>query len=123
MGRPLKYKNIRKLKQKINEYFLQCDEKEKPYGIVNLALHLGISRQTLINYEGKPDFVDTIQAAKQRCEAWVEEQILSNKLAPASGTFWMKNHGWQDKQTIEHNDITELSEDQLKAKLASLLSK
>ena len=120
-GRPLKFKSVKKLQQKIDEYFDNCDEHEKPYGIVGLAVHLDTTRNTLIDYQGRPEFSRTIEKAKERCQAWVEQHMLLK--GNAGAIFWMKNHGWQDKKTLEVNDITELSKDQLLSKLDSLIAK
>ena len=113
------------MKEAIDNYFITCDKEEKPYGIVALALHLGIARKTLLEYQEKKEFRNTIEMAKQRVEAYVEEKLLLGTGNGSNLQFYMKNNApaWKDKQTIEHNDITELSEDQLKAKLSNLLSK
>ena len=53
MARPFgtrKYESVGELQSVIEEYFDFCDENEKPYTMSGLALALGISRQTLINY-------------------------------------------------------------------------
>ena len=121
-GRPLKFKSAKKIKEKAEEYFNLCDKEERPYGIVGLAVYLETTRETLIDYQGRKEFSDTIKELKQRCQASVEKLMLSGK-AQAGAIFWMKNHGWHDKQQLEVNDISELSEEQLKAKLASLLSR
>ena len=127
-GRPLKYKSVTELQEKIDEYF----ESRKPEiindinghpmrdknghpiyelnppTITGLALHLGFcSRQSFYNYEAKKDFLDTIKKARLRCEQYVENALMSNKVAPASGIFILKNYNWTDKQDVEINDISD----------------
>ena len=43
---------------------------QKPYTVSGLAVALGISRQTLLNYAEREEFLDSIQAAKDRCESF-----------------------------------------------------
>jgi hypothetical protein len=99
-GRPLKYGNIKKLQADIDAFFKECDDKEEPYTITGLALALGTYRQTLINYEGKPEFMDTIKMAKQRCENFAERRLYGQG-QQAGPIFALKNYGWEDKQGHE----------------------
>ena len=85
--------------------------KQQPYTITGLALALGTTRETLIDYENgnrdnKPDdenfdedvelFSDTIKKAKLRCEQFNEAQLFST--SPAGTIFNLKNnYGWKDK--------------------------
>lgn len=115
-GRPLKYKNARRMKEAIDRYFDDCDAHGEPYRITGLALTLGTTRKTLIDYENRDEFSDIIKHAKQRCEDYVEKLLLSGK-SPAGPIFWLKNAGWTDKQEIDVNDITQLTKDDLVKKL------
>lgn len=68
--------------------------------VTGLALYLGFTtRQALINYEGKPEFVDAIKQSKLRVEA-AYEQALFGKNA-AGPIFALKNFNWTDKQEID----------------------
>lgn len=118
-GRPLKFKSVRKLQQSIDNYFNTCDELQEPYTITGLAMALGTYRSTLVDYEDKPEFSYAIKAAKNRCANYVERGVATGKLG-AGGIFLLKNHGFVDKQTIDHS-IDGLDSDQLAAKLANLL--
>jgi hypothetical protein len=103
IGRPLKFKTPEELAKKIDEYFVMCDAQEKPYTITGLALALDTSRQTLVNYEDKDMFFDTIKRAKDRCENFIEEGMLTNKLNTTACIFNAKNnYGWKDKTEQEH---------------------
>lgn len=109
-GRPLKFKSNEELKEKIDKYFADCDENEKPYTVSGLAVALGTNRQTLINYEEKEGFIDTIKEAKAKIEAYNEEQLY-NKNIPTTGVIFnlKNNYGWQDKQDISAEVNTDLS--------------
>ena len=96
-GRPPIYSNVEELSDAIDDYFYTQDSIDEPYTICGLALHLGLTRQTLINYEGKEEFFDTIKKAKLRVEAYLEKRLLTN--APTGAIFNLKNNfSWADER-------------------------
>lgn len=128
VGRPLKYKDVKKLQEKIEEYFKSCWEQKldiwgnpifhkdskgkktkkpvliqkKPYTVGGLAVFLDTSRETLVEYEGKKQFVDTIKKAKDRIYAFKEESLYT-KHNPTGVIFDLKNNdGWKDKIEEDH---------------------
>lgn len=117
MGRPKKYANKEDLENKINSYFDWCDSQKqelyndkgqitkvisKPYTVSGLCLYLGITRETLNQYEDNNDYSDTIKRAKMRIENDVEEGIMTGRINTISGIFNLKNNfGWKDKQEIQ----------------------
>lgn len=103
-GRPLKYKSVKEMQKDIDNYFKECDANGRPYTVSGLAYALGTNRQTLINYEEKEEFVDTIKNAKARIEMYNEE-LLYDRNAPTAGVIFnlKNNYGWKDKQEIEAN--------------------
>ena len=118
-GRPLKYKSVKSMQEDIDKYFAECDEKQKPYTVSGLAYALGTNRQTLINYEEKDQFVDTIKSAKAKIERFNEEMLYNKDVSTTGVIFNLKNnYGWKDKQEIEadvNSDINiniELSDDE-----------
>jgi len=132
-GRPLKFKSVKELQEKIVAYFAECDPhvedvtewveardkegkllkddngmnylvevhhkvmtKQIPYTITGLALALDTSRETLLEYEEREEFVDTIKKAKDRCHNYVENSLLTSN--PTGAIFNLKNnYGWRDK--------------------------
>jgi len=96
-GRPPKYKSASEIQKNIDAYFSEDDEPT----ITGLALALGFnSRQSLLNYEGKQEFVDAIKRAKSRVEHSYEKSL--RKDGGAGNIFALKNFGWSDKQEMEH---------------------
>jgi hypothetical protein len=83
----------------------------KPLTITGLALALGFnSRQTLLNYQGKAEFMDTITRAKAFVERYAEERLY-DKDGANGAKFSLSNNfeGWREKQQIEadvKNDLT-----------------
>ena len=69
--------------------------------ITGLAVFLDTSRETLMDYEGKPEFSDTIKRAKEQIQAEYEQSLI--KRGNAGDIFALKNFGWKDKQEIDAN--------------------
>lgn len=126
LGRPPKYKTAEAMQKAIDKYFEDCDgayviddegnlmtdkfghpvkTKPRPYTITGLALALGFTtRQSLLNYEGDPVFLDTIRKAKARVEQYAEERLFDRDGANGA-KFNLSNNfkGWSEKQQIDSN--------------------
>lgn len=98
MGRPLKFKTVEELQNKIEEYFKICKEnKTRPF-ITEMALYLDTSRETLREYKERPEYVDSIKKALARCEMELERNLIEGKVNPTGTIFNLKNnYGWRDK--------------------------
>lgn len=102
LGRPLRFNDAEGLELLIRQYLEHCEVKDKPLTMSGLALWLGISRQTLVNYSYRDDFFDTISEARALVEADMEERMLANKSNATASIFSLKNNfKWTDKQEIE----------------------
>ena len=124
-GCPPMYKTPEDMQKVIDKYFEDCNgeyiivdgcavtdkagnpvkTKERPFTITGLALALGFSgRQALLNYEGKPEFVDTVKRAKSRIEQYAEERLF-DKDGVNGAKFNLSNNfkGWSEKQQIDSN--------------------
>lgn len=102
LGRPLRFNDAAGLELLIRQYLEHCEIKDKPLTMSGLALWLGISRQTLVNYSYRDDFFDTISEARALVEADMEERMLANKSNATASIFSLKNNfKWTDKQEIE----------------------
>ena len=137
VGRPPKYRNKEEIEGKIEAYFKECegemlkDDENKPildkYGhpvIVNqkpltvtgLALALGFTtRLSLLNYQGKKEFMNTITRAKTMIEAYTEERLFDRD-GSAGAQFSLRNNfkGWREKPQ------TELDQEEQKARIANI---
>jgi site-specific DNA-adenine methylase len=103
MGRPAKYDNPDDLIKAADAYFATCEDEERPITMSGLAYALGFtSRNSLYNYEEKPEFSVPIKRALLRIEQAYEERLSGS--ACTGAIFALKNRGWKDTQT--HEDIT-----------------
>jgi hypothetical protein len=102
-GRPLKFKSVAELEEKINTYFAKMDKEKRPYTVTGLAVALKCDRDTLLNYEKKAEYFGTIKEAKQKIHNYAEEQLFIGK-NPAGVMFnMMNNWDWRDKRNTDHS--------------------
>lgn len=117
MGRRAKYTNPDDMQALIHLYFVGCkknrEAEKNGWGepkdsitedlhptVTGLALVLDLTRQGLINYEVKEEFVDTVKEGKARIEAYIEQRLFLNN--PTGCIFNLKNNfNWKDKQETE----------------------
>ena len=126
VGCPPAYKTPEEMQAVIDKYFEDCEgeyirdeegnietdkhghpvkTKARPLTITGLALALGFTtRQALLNYEGKEEFVDTIKRAKAKVEQYAEERLF-DKDGVNGAKFNLSNNfkGWSEKQQIDSN--------------------
>lgn len=105
-GRPLKFQTVEELTAAIETYFASCKGDNgqwvRPLTITGLALALDTTRQTLLDYENKDEFTDTVRRAKLTVESYAEEQLFIGR-NPSGAQFALKNHGWEDKSHQERS--------------------
>lgn len=133
VGRPPKFKSVKSMQKKIDKYFESCKGEvlkdtegnpvvdkhgfpviidAKPPTITGLALALGFnSRQSLLNYQDKEEFVDTITRAKAKVEQYTEERLF-DKDGANGAKFSLANNfkGWKEKQQIDTSVSTKLED-------------
>lgn len=119
IGAPPKYKSVKAMQKNIDAYFEDCkgnpilDENgepmrnksgyiiyddRRPPTVTGLALALGFTtRQALLNYQNKPEFVDTITRAKTCCEQYAEERLYDKDGSGGAQFSLRANFGWNDK--------------------------
>ena len=137
VGRPPKYKSKEEIEEKIDAYFKQCKGEvlkdnngntvfnkfgnpviinQHPPTVTGLALALGFStRLSLLNYQGKKEFMNTITRAKTMIEVYAEERLFDRD-GSNGAQFSLRNNfkGWNEKQ------ITELDEEEQQARIEQI---
>lgn len=102
-GRPLKFKTVEDLDEKIEAYFSECKETDKPMTITGLALALDTTRETILDYEDRKEFSDTIKRAKLRCQEYTENYLYTGKNATGAIFSLKNNYGWVDRTEVDNN--------------------
>lgn len=122
-GRPLAYKTPGELQKAVDKYFNSCQAQAKdkdgnleygkdgepiyifikPLTITGLALSLGFtSRQSLLNYQERVDFVDIITRAKLQIEDYLATASMDNKAFQGCKLNLTANFGgYADKQEVD----------------------
>lgn len=126
-GRPPKYKNVEEIEEKIEQYFAICEgepllddegnqvinkygypcwiKAPKPPTVTGLALALGFTtRLSLLNYQAKAEFMNTITRAKTRIEEYAESRLFDRD-GSNGAQFSLRNNfkGWNidNEQRLE----------------------
>ena len=116
-GRKPTYKTPEEMQTVIDKYFEECSGRpyimddgeplrdksgnvillfQHPPTVTGLALALGFtSRQELLNYQGKPAFVDTVTRAKARCEEYTEGRLYDRDGARGAEFSLKYNFRWE----------------------------
>ena len=137
VGRPPKYKTKEEIEEKIEAYFKKCegeilkdDNGEpvlnkwgkpvvincRPPTVTGLALALGFTTRTsLLNYQGKKEFMDTITRAKTMIEAYTEERLFDRD-GTSGAQFSLRNNfsGWNEETK------TALDEEEQRARIKEI---
>ena len=108
--RPLKFKSVEEMQKLIEKYFENTTKKK--WTITGLAIALNTTRDTLIDYEKKEEFSDTIKKAKTMVEYSYELDL--KKRWNSWTIFALKNFGWKDKQEVDYTDTAGLTPEVLK---------
>ncbi|MCQ2439765.1 MAG: DNA-packaging protein [Oscillospiraceae bacterium] len=116
MSKP-KFESVDEMQKKIDAYFEDCEGRpmivdgepvydkegepifvgQHPPTVTGLALALGFaSRQSLIEYQGKRAFGDTITRAKLRCEEYAERRLYDRDGTRGAEFSLRVNFKWRD---------------------------
>ena len=134
VGRPPKYKSVEEIEDKIEQYFAICEgepllddegnqvinkygypcwiKSPKPPTVTGLALALGFTtRLSLLNYQGKKEFMNTITRAKTRIEEYAESRLFDRD-GSNGAQFSLRNNfkGWNGEQEKSQDEMEKLDE-------------
>ena len=122
-GRPLKYKTAKSMQVIIDQYFDDVERNREAVRtnqplpkdtitdtyhptVTGLALVLDLDRKKLIEYNERDKFSNTIKAARDRIQSYLEARLYES--SPAGAIFNLKNnYGWRDEKhlSLENNEI------------------
>jgi hypothetical protein len=98
-GQPAYYSTPEKMQAAIDAYF---DMPKCPNTITGLAYFLGFAdRQSLNDYQERPEYSFIIKRARARVEMAYEEKLSGQNVTGA--IFALKNMGWKDKTEVEQS--------------------
>lgn len=107
-GRPPKFKTVKELQNKFDDFSIKCDETRQLPEKAGLCLFLGISRDTYSEYRKKRKFSDTIKAIDLYIESnWVR-RLGGN--SPTGAIFYLKNAFKEEYKDRHETDITSKGE-------------
>ena len=134
VGRPPKYKNVEEIEDKIEQYFAICEgeplldnegkpvvnkyrypcwiKPPKPPTVTGLALALGFTtRLSLLNYQDKKEFMNTITRAKTKIEEYAESRLFDRD-GSNGAQFSLRNNfkGWNGEQEKSQDEMKKLDE-------------
>ncbi len=135
VGRPPKFETVQQMEKLIKRYFKKCDGKilkdktgsiildkngqpivinRKIPTVTGLALALGFTnRQSLLNYQAKEEFLDTITRAKGIIEMHNEEMLYDKNTCNGAKFSLENNFKWSEKKIIDANLKPKKLEDML----------
>ena len=109
-GRPTKYNQ--KIQQKADEYVAgaHIGAQDPVPSVAGLACYLDANKQTLYNWADQhPQFLDTLERCKERQEKLALMGGLTNEFNASIVKLLLNNHGYSDKQQVEHSGNMPLS--------------
>ncbi|RTI63639.1 hypothetical protein C3I13_04430 [Campylobacter jejuni] len=104
---------VSKIESYFNERVVLKETKESiifaPKTKVGLAVYLGITMQTLNEWEKDKDFGEIVSQAKQKCEMDILNHSLIGTYTPSVSMFLLKNqHGYVDKQEVVSDNVQKI---------------
>ncbi|QYH14085.1 hypothetical protein YN67_002465 [Campylobacter coli] len=104
---------VSKMESYFNERVVLKETKESvifaPKTKVGLAVYLGITIQTLGEWEKDKDFGEIVSQAKQKCEMDILNHSLIGTYTPSVSMFLLKNqHGYVDKQEVVSDNVQKI---------------
>lgn len=105
----LKIKTIKAMQEAVDRYFAETKTSviardggvsyvPGPFTVTGLALAMGLTRMSLLRYECRPEFRDTVMRAKARVEEFAESKLY-DRGAATGAKFALSNNfeGWREQ--------------------------
>lgn len=111
VGRPPKFDSPEQLEDMFEQWkasFADGTNSDIP-DVEGLCVHLDTARQTLFDYEKKPEYSDTIKRLKDWIHYKKKQLAMNGKIPPAIYIFDAKNNaGYVDKQEVDQKTSGEV---------------
>lgn len=118
-GRPKKYTPI-KMRNKINDYFCDCEKRDRIPSIKGMCLYLKMTPTSFYHYKKRPEFQGIFEQAGLIISDWLESDVYTSRGQAAGKLAYMQNlHNWANKTEVETNQ-RELSVEEARAKIEAL---
>lgn len=105
-GRPRLYKSAEDFASKVEDYFTECEAKDRKPSLTGLCVFMDFcDKESFSNYENYgEEFSRTVKKTRLRIEE-NRIQLLTDKASFTPGIIFdlKNNHGWVDKQEVEHS--------------------
>lgn len=93
-----------------------------PYTFSGLALALDTSRETLLDYEAREEYSDSIKAARDKCQVYVEQTLFTAPNVTGAIFNLKNNYKWKDQTQVENSgEVTHKWEDMTDEQLEAAL--
>ena len=81
MGRPRLISSPEEFEERVDAFFAECEERDRPPTVTGMALAVGLSsRESLDEYGRRAEFSDAVKRAKTRVEA--SESVICTRSFP-----------------------------------------
>lgn len=104
MGRPRVYQDAETFSTKVDDYFGDCEERERKPTLAGLCVFMGFSdKESFSNYATYgEEFSRTVKRTKLLMEDDRQQLLLSkDKFTPGVALDLQNNHGWKNKSETE----------------------
>lgn len=118
-GRAKKYTPT-KMRNKINDYFCDCEKKDRVPSLKGMMLYLKLTPNSAYTYKKYPEFESIFEQAMLIISEWLESDVYQSKGQAAGKLAYMQNlHNWSNKTEVETTQ-RELTVEEAKAKIGML---
>jgi hypothetical protein len=118
-GRPKKYTPT-KMRNRINDYFCDCEKKDKVPSIKGMMLYLKMNPQSCYSYMKYPEYEAIFEQARLIISEWLESDVYVSKGQSAGKLAYMQNlHNWSNKTEVE-TTTKEMTVEEARAKIELL---
>jgi hypothetical protein len=113
---------VTRMRNAINRFFKQCEDRDEMPTIKGLMIYLEMARMQFSVYMGYPEFTDLMEQTKMIISHWVEDTVFRCEGRTEGKIAYMKNvHGWSDKiETKNENLQVTLTPQQARARIEAL---